>query len=386
MVPQIRSSRYNPPMVIRTKVLVVLKGLLLGCVALGAAILAVPDARMTVFNATGLAANDAAVWEALKRLPLSTVSQPSDEQQSRSFLFLGDIMLDREVRARMARAKEPQYPFHKMVENDRAFFRSFDAVIANLEGPVTTQRRGPEKTIDFAFNPSVVTLLHDIGIQAVSQANNHQLDQGRTGADESRVLLTAGGVYPFGDQVKDDAASSLWVLDRDEMQTAFLGFNTTDNPIDREVASSSITIARAQADRVVVFMHWGNEYQAKPSAAQTELAHWFIDRGVDAVIGAHPHWMQSVEVYRNRPIAYSLGNFVFDQDWSIETRHGLVAGVRFLSDRTEVQLYPIQIDRSVPRLLTGKERTTRLERLASISDSSLGDMIRRGVIEITLNP
>jgi poly-gamma-glutamate synthesis protein (capsule biosynthesis protein) len=129
-------------------------------------------------------------------------------------------------------------------------------------------------------------------------------------------------------------------------------------------------------------MHWGAEYQAKPNKTQTDLAHWFIDQGVDAIIGSHPHWMESVEVYRNRPIAYSLGNFIFDQDWSAETNLGLAAGLVLNEQGSELHLFPIQITKSQPRLLTGTDRQTRLDYLASISDPSLSSQIKQGVIRL----
>ena len=125
----------------------------------------------------------------------------------------------------------------------------------------------------------------------------------------------------------DDEASSLAVIESRGQKVALLGFNTTDNPFDRDAASAAIESAKRQAGHTVVFMHWGQEYKAKPDTAQVELAHWFIDQGVDAVIGSHPHWVQSVEEYRGHPIAYSLGNFIFDQDWSEETNLGLVVGL-----------------------------------------------------------
>lgn len=308
---------------------------------------------------------------------------PIRNQDTTTLLFLGDIMLDREVRNRMARSDDPLFPFQEIRDSENRFFRGMDAVIANLEGPVTPTRRAPEKSIDFAFDPSVTALLHDIGITAVSQANNHQLDQGRAGADDSRRLLADAGIHAFGDQVRDDAESSLMILDQRGQKTAILGFNVTDNPLDRDAASAALADARRDANHVVVFMHWGNEYQARPSTVQTNLAHWLIDHGADAVLGAHPHWMQSVEIYQNRPIAYSLGNFIFDQDWSTETRQGLVAGLAFLPNHTKLYLFPIQIDQSVPHLLSGDDRRARLDHLADISNPALAEMIRRGIITTT---
>jgi predicted class III extradiol MEMO1 family dioxygenase len=304
-------------------------------------------------------------------------------QDTPSILFLGDVMLDRTVRTRMSKAKTEGYPFDLIKGEERRFFEGQDFVVANLEGPVTPTRRPPVKEIDFAFDPSVVPLLKNIGIDAVCQANNHDLDQGRAGAEESKALLEKGGIAAFGDQVKDDAASAMAILESRGKKIALLGFNDSDRPVNREIASQTIKEAKSKADFVVVTVHWGNEYQAEPNARQSSLAHWFVDEGVDAVIGGHPHWMQSVEVYKNRVIAYSLGNFVFDQDWSAETREGLAAGLVLAPDSTQLYLYPVHIEKSQPSLLTGDARRSRLDRLASVSDPGLSESIKAGMIRVS---
>jgi poly-gamma-glutamate synthesis protein (capsule biosynthesis protein) len=294
---------------------------------------------------------------------------------------VGDMMFDRTVKDRTDASKQPAYPFEMVRGSEGRLFRGQDLVVGNLEGPVTDVRRPPVKSIDFAFRTSIPSILRAEGFDVVSQANNHSLDQGRAGADESRELLRRAGLTVFGDQVYDDATSSLAVVERRGSRMAFVGFNTTDHPLDEAAALEAIEMARSGADHVVVFMHWGEEYRATPSRSQVDRAHWFIDHGVDAVIGAHPHWMQSVERYRGKLIAYSLGNFIFDQDWSSETNLGLTVGLRFRANGPcEMHLFPIGIRASQPRILTGEEREKRLRHLAEISDPQLTSSIESGVL------
>jgi poly-gamma-glutamate capsule biosynthesis protein CapA/YwtB (metallophosphatase superfamily) len=308
---------------------------------------------------------------------------PSTPKTPVSILFLGDIMLDRTVATRMKKANDPLYPFAKIRNGLGQYFRGQDLVIANLEGPVTAVRRAPVKDIDFAFDPSVVKTLKKVGISAVSQANNHLLDQGRVGADESLRFLSQGGIAAFGDEVRDDLKSALAIQTVRGERFALLGFNATDHTPDRNVIAKDIVDAKATSSHVIVFIHWGTEYASKPNASQIELARWFVDQGVDAVIGSHPHWMQSVEVYKNRPIVYSLGNFVFDQDWSTETQFGLAVKLVFgEGSAAELRLYPISIKASQPQFMTGKDRDVRLNRLASVSDKSLSAQIKKGTIVI----
>jgi len=294
-------------------------------------------------------------------------------------LFVGDIMFDRQV-ADWAKG-DWSHPFEKVGPVKDGVFGRVDVAVANLEGPVTTKRAPPDKTIDFAFDPKVVPALKTEGFDAVSQANNHTLDQGRIGADVSRTLLSAGGLAVFGDQARDEATSSLAIVRSGQTKLALLGFHTVDRSLDLGKAAEAILRAKQEADVVIVFMHWGVEYTEKPSASEIALAHWFVDHGVDAVMGSHPHWMQSVEVYSGRPIVYSLGNFVFDQDWSHETREGLA--VRFdIGGTRRLELFPIELTRSQPTVLSGAARDERLARLASISDPSLMQQILAGTLEL----
>jgi poly-gamma-glutamate synthesis protein (capsule biosynthesis protein) len=292
-------------------------------------------------------------------------------------LFVGDIMLDRNVAARTKAANDPAHAFRKLPDN---WFNSFDYAVANLEGVVSTQRRSPDKgNVDFLFDPSVVGLLKQEGIDAVSQANNHALDQGSPGYADSVRRLRAGGLLVFGHQV-DDGPIAMATTTVNGLRLAFLGYNTTDNPLDRVAAAEDIKQARAQADKVIVFMHWGIEYQDHPDPASIELAHWFIDQGVDIVIGGHPHWSRGVSSYKGHPIIWSLGNFIFDQDFSTETQNGLTVALDLSSASTSIELMPVSVIQSQPMLLESDAKMKRLEYLAGLSDPDLRDQVRAGKI------
>lgn len=302
--------------------------------------------------------------------------QPQDKS---TMMVFGDMMFDRTVATRSK--GDLSYPFKKIIGQEERFFRGQDLLLGNLEGPVTDTRLPPDKgNVDFMFNTTLPEILKRLGFDGVSQANNHAWDQGEAQAKSSASALEKAGLAVFGDQVREDEDSSVAIVERRGRKIALVGFNNTDNPLDRIIAEKTLASARSKADHLVVFMHWGEEYQAKPNKSQIDLAHWFVDQGVDAVIGGHPHWMQSVEVYRGRIIAYSLGNFVFDQDWSKETNQGLAVGLVLEGDASELYLYPVMLEKSQPRLLTAEERVKRLELLADISDASLAGQIKSGVI------
>ena len=305
---------------------------------------------------------------------------PSASAGTTTILFVGDMMFDRTVATRSR--KDLAYPF-SMVKNDPRFL-NVDYRVGNLEGPLTAKRRPPEKEIDFVFDPALGGVLKSMGFHALSQANNHQLDQGREGAEDSKMTLTASGIVSFGDQVRDDVDSAKVQVEIEGIRVAFLGFNITDNPLDKVAAEDALARANASADLVIVFPHWGEEYESKPRQSVRELAYWFIDHGADAVIGAHPHWMQSIDLYRGKPITYSLGNFVFDQDWSRETNEGLAVVLELGKDSRSLILHPIRQERSQPRFLSGNDLTDRLKYLAEISDPVLTKSILEGRIPLSI--
>jgi len=298
------------------------------------------------------------------------------EQSSIRIRIVGDIMLDRNVKNRTEISKNPNYPFLKLPNN---WFEEVDFSMANLEGPVTDRRRPPDKTIDFQFDPSVIPVLKAQGFDAFSQANNHALDQGNEGYVDSINRLRAAGFIAFGHQVKDDEIAMATTTIRG-MRLAFLGFNTTDNPLDRISAKAVLAQAQAEAELVIVYMHWGTEYRDRPDVSSVELAHWLIDEGADIVIGTHPHWVQGISTYKEKPIVWSLGNFIFDQDFSLPTRQGLAIELVLNGKNISLKPIPIQIDQSQPRVAEENQLAERLEVLADISDPELSGQIRSGML------
>lgn len=302
-----------------------------------------------------------------------------DATRSASFVFVGDLMLDRYVLERINQAGDDAYPFQQIMHDAR--FTAADAQIANLEGPLTGVRRPPVKSIDFAFDPRFAVVLRQIGFDAVSQANNHTLDQGRAGQEDSRRFLQAAGIEVFGDEL-EEGNTSLAALMVNGRRISLVGFNSVSDKVDGKSAADVMQKARQTADSVVVFMHWGEEYRSRPTRSQEEFGRWLIDNGASIVIGSHPHWTGGIAVYKGKPIVYSLGNFVFDQNWSKETMQGLAIKVLLSDKETQIELNPVQIDKSRPHFVDGTEREKRLREIAALSDPSLTGQILQGRITL----
>lgn len=252
--------------------------------------------------------------------------------------FLGDIMLDRGVKSSVLKNFSGDYS--ALFENMEDLNKS-DIVFANLEGPVSDQGRDLNNLYSFRMDPSVMPALKGAGFSVLSVANNHVGDWGRDAyldtlahLKENEILYTGGGVN------KADAEAPV-IIEKYGTKIGFLGFSdkgpnsmqaTTDNA-GLLVASNPrfdeiIANAAKQVDDLVVSFHFGEEYQAKHNDRQEYLAHRAIDDGAKLIIGAHPHVVEDFETYKNGFIAYSLGNFIFDQKFSADTMQGMLLEIK----------------------------------------------------------
>jgi poly-gamma-glutamate capsule biosynthesis protein CapA/YwtB (metallophosphatase superfamily) len=294
-----------------------------------------------IFLARGVAALAAVCalvfWQQVQAPFALILPQPAEPEAS--VLFVGDIMLDRSV-ARHAVASSTDVLFARVLP----LMAGADARVANLEGSITTNpsiAQVDNTILHFTFDPLLAQkALGPLHLSAASLANNHSYDFGRAGYDATRGYLEAWDIKPFGNPYNARALST--TLDVRGRQFCLVGFHSLYDAATTE-AVGEIARLRPACDKVIVFAHWGEEYQPVADAAQVAAAHEFVDAGADLVIGAHPHVVQNVETYKGRAIFYSLGNFMFDQDFSWATTHGLAVKVTFGAASTSFVLTPITI-------------------------------------------
>lgn len=226
---------------------------------------------------------------------------------------VGDVMLGRSVNAKMRSLSDFTYPFLKTAD----FLKEADITFANLESPFYDFCPTTNEGMIFCADPQAVEGLVFSGIDIVNLANNHTRNYGSKGVEKTKNLLNWSAITPLGPE--DD----LLVKEVKGTKFGFLGFNLTGR-FQKEEIIRKVKESAGKADILVVSFHWGIEYAKNPSSWQKDLAHQMIDAGADLILGHHPHVIQEVETYKRTPIVYSLGNFVFDQPWSQETRKGLV--------------------------------------------------------------
>lgn len=264
-----------------------------------------------------------------ERLDIADIREPDYV----TFNFLGDIMLDRGVESSVNKNFGGDYSalFTKIDYLDRA-----DVTFANLEGTASDQGHDLGSLYSFHMDPSVVPALRGASINIVSVANNHVGDWGRDAYTDTLHRLKENEIAYTGGGLNTTEAEQPTIIEKYGMKIGFLGFSDvgpnmqpTENSAGLLLASNPrfdeiIKNASAQVDNLIVSFHWGDEYQTTHNSRQEELAHRAVDAGAKVVIGHHPHVMQDTEVYKNSFIAYSLGNFIFDQKFSAETMQGML--------------------------------------------------------------
>ncbi|MFA6521905.1 MAG: CapA family protein, partial [Candidatus Gracilibacteria bacterium] len=144
-----------------------------------------------------------------------------------------------------------------------------------------------------------------------------------------------------------------------------------------EKVVAEIKKVRPESDFIVILPHWGVEYARKPTVGQIKEARMFIDAGADLIIGTHPHVIETIEEYKGKYIFYSLGNFIFDQYFSVDTMQGLAVGASLkkqsdgVSMNVEYRIYPITINKySQAELASEAKRKEILEWLSKNSEVS----------------
>lgn len=302
----------------------------------------------------------------LKQIFDSEVETPINQinENAVTLVATGDVMLGRAVNFKTLQNENFNWAF----ENTAPLLRDADITIVNLEGPLTENCRITTKGMRFCGDTQHIQGLKSAGIDVLNLANNHMGDQGPEGLETTKNLAKEHRIAVSGTE-------SPAFLEVKGKRIAFLGFNQIfpRTPgiawADIDTINSSIRKTKERADFVVVSFHWGSEYSSKPTDTQVELAHKAVEAGADLVIGHHPHWIQPIEIYQDKLIFYSLGNFVFDQNWSQKTQEGLVVKVTTYKNQVvDVELLPIIIeDLGQPRLATENKRENLLTELKNIS-------------------
>ncbi|MFH1170646.1 MAG: CapA family protein [Candidatus Vogelbacteria bacterium] len=261
-----------------------------------------------------------------------------------TLVFVGDIMLARGVGRIMEEKNNWQYPFLEIKKT----LTDADLLIGNLEGPISSRGVKVGSIYSFRADPRAVLGLTGAGFDVLSLANNHIWDYGRDAFGATLDILKKNEINYIGGGIDYAEAHRAIIKEVKGIKIAFLAYTDlvpvgitkeTSKPavafLDPKQIIPDIAKAKTSADLVVVSFHWGNEYETKHNQKQETIARAVIEAGANLVIGHHPHVAQEIEEYHGGYIAYSLGNFVFDQNFSTNTRAGLILKVTVKDKKIE---------------------------------------------------
>ncbi len=266
-------------------------------------------------------------------------------------LFTGDIMLSRAVGDIMERTGNWDYPFLNIAE----FLSSADITFGNLEGPISAGGVKVGSIYSFRADPRVIQGLKSAGFDVLSIANNHIFDYGSDALIDTIQILEGSGIEPVGGGLNYRLAHEPVIKTADGVKVAYLAYTSLIPAalgskeavpaiafLDLETAVSDVRAAKVLSDIVIVSVHWGDEYQKFSNEKEQEIGRALIDSGASLVVGHHPHVVQEIEKYNGGFIAYSLGNFVFDQNFSKETMESIILKATVRKNKI-AEVVPIKI-------------------------------------------
>jgi poly-gamma-glutamate capsule biosynthesis protein CapA/YwtB (metallophosphatase superfamily) len=290
------------------------------------------------------------------------------EEKKVAISAVGDVMLGNRLNS-ILKQKGYESPFQATVD----YFKDADISFCNLEAPLTTSDDIIPKEFNFKADPEAVKSLIYAGIDIVSLANNHAMDYGKKGLEETMKVLEANNIRYVG--VWKDERRQAEIIEKNGLKVAWLAYSGVSHPEFEskdfrygtlpsliQYIQKDVKEADSLADIVVVSLHCGKEMSKEPIEYQKVRAHAAIDAGADLVIGHHPHVLQPIEHYKNGLIVYSLGNFVFGSYSSIKSSAILQATISNDSGKNKIEninIIPVDIHASQtqqPMPLEGKEK------------------------------
>jgi poly-gamma-glutamate synthesis protein (capsule biosynthesis protein) len=270
--------------------------------------------------------------------------------------FGGDVMLGRGV----ARALNGDWSA-AFAETTKPLADA-DLALANLESLLTNEPQLADG-YDLRAAPAAVGALHSAGFDAVSLANNHALDAGKAGLDETVATLDLAGIAGVTSHTTGRLVSRIPPIK--SLRYQLFAFDDSTIPLDVEAAARQVTGGASQAELIIISIHWGGEYQAAPSPRQRSIAEALAHAGADLVIGHGPHVLQPVERIGKTLVAYSLGNLLFDQLYPEDSHWGAILRVtRTSRGRMAFELMPTVTERGRVRPANPGQARAILARLS----------------------
>ena len=296
-------------------------------------------------------------------LILSVTYTGSEEvvKQNVSVAVTGDVMFCRSV----PDAMEGESPF-RGVSNITS---TVDLLLINFENTASDSKNQIKRDVPLKCSPEYVPFAKANNRTIAALANNHIMDYGFEGMNDTITNLKSSNITPIGAGLNESEAHRCVVENISGRKITILNYMDSEN--FKEYSYDTMPYANGthpgysaydfkdaerqinennDSDLIIVFMHFGNEYSRHANSRQIEIAHDLIDSGADIVVGCHPHVTQNVEVYKGKPIFYSLGNFIFDQSRA-DTHQAYFIKLDLINNTCQCSLYPVYIKNTLPEFM-----------------------------------
>jgi poly-gamma-glutamate synthesis protein (capsule biosynthesis protein) len=252
--------------------------------------------------------------------------------------LVGDLGLGRYITSVARQKKDFSWSFSGV----SSILQQNDFNLANLESPIISDcPEGKTGTFTFCGDPQFLPQLKQNKF-ILNLANNHMFNYGQDGFSQTKKILSDQNI---GYVYSHNSDSEFYQREFNGIKFGVLGFDLVSNPnYDHQKILNLISKYNSQVDWLIVSIHWGNEYLPVAEDWRVKLAHQMVDAGADIIHGHHPHVLQNTENYQNKPIFYSLGNFIFDQNWSTETSTSEIVNLKLTKSKIiNQQTIPLKI-------------------------------------------
>ncbi len=273
------------------------------------------------------------------------------------------------------------YSFNEVIEKNgydyifggiKNIFSKDDITIINLEGTFTEETIKREKAFNFKGPKDYVNVLKEGSIEVVNIANNHIYDYNEVGYKDTIDTLNNADIKYFG-------FDHYYIYEKDNVRVGFAGiYCIEDYSCTKKIDNSINTLNKKNSDIIILSFHWGVEKSYIQSEIQKYLGHYAIDKGAELVLGHHPHVLQGIELYNNKYIVYSLGNFAFGGNKNPSDKDTMIFNINFkfinnLLNDTIINVYPASVSTKSnindyrPTLLDGEEYNRVIDKIQSNS-------------------
>lgn len=275
-------------------------------------------------------------------------------------------------------------------------YRQADVAMVNLENPLTRSKLGSgKKQLNFKADPESVKVLTAGGVDIVNLANSHAMDYAEPGLVETMNTLDNSGIQHQGAGRDIKEARRPDIIEVKGQRIAYLGYYDADlhaadqgkagtNPRRNNRVAEDIRALKGQVDWIIVNYHWGVELADYPGDWQIDLARFTIDQGADLVVGHHPQVLQGAEIYKGRPIVYSLGNFIFGGN-ARRDYDTAVLKVSLKDRNMKVEFLPVEVKKFQPKVVKGSAADRILKHVEQISSIFDRPMRSSVVLEAPMN-